>query len=67
MILDAMRRGDRPMGTGEIVASIVAELGYGAEAAKGMTNRVRANLAYLARGGRVVKEGEREGARWALS
>jgi hypothetical protein len=66
LILDAMRKGERPMSTGEIVASIVAELGYGADAAKGMSNRVRANLAYLAKAGRVVKEGEREGARWEL-
>jgi hypothetical protein len=66
LILDAMRKGERPMTTGEIVASIVAELGYGPDAAKGMTNRVRANLAYLARAERVVKEGERADARWSL-
>jgi hypothetical protein len=56
LILDALRRGERPMTTDEIVASIVAELGYGADAAKGMTNRVKANLAYLARAARVVKQ-----------
>jgi hypothetical protein len=54
------------MTTGEIVATIVAELGYGADAAKGMTNRVRANLAYLARAERVAKQGDRQMANWAL-
>jgi hypothetical protein len=67
LILGALRRGERPMTTGEVVASIVAELGYGPDAAKGMTNRVRANLQYLVRHrGLVSKEGERQSARWAL-
>ncbi len=66
LILDAMREGEQPMATGEIVAAIVAELGYGADAAKGMTNRVWANLAYLTRAGRILKEGERAATRWAL-
>ncbi len=66
-ILDAMRKGERPMTTGEIVAAIIADLGDGADAAKGMTNRVRANLAYLARvGGRIAKEGERADTKWSL-
>ena len=67
LVMDALRRGARPMTTPEIVASIVAELGYGPDAAKGMSHTVRANLAYLARAGRVVKEGEREGAKWRLA
>lgn len=49
------------MTTAEVVASIVAELGYGPKAAKGMTNRVRANLRYLdTTRGLVTKEGERK-------
>ena len=31
-----------------------------------MAHRVRANLAYLWHNGRIVKEGERETARWGL-
>jgi hypothetical protein len=55
------------MATGEVVAAIVDELGYGPEAAKGMTNRVRANLRYLRDSrGLVTKEGDRESTRWAL-
>jgi hypothetical protein len=67
LILGALRRGERPMNTAEVVASIVAELGYGPEAAKGMTNRVRANLRYLVKErGLVTKEGDRLNTRWAL-
>lgn len=67
LVMDALRKGAAPMTTAEIVASIVAELAYGPEAAKGMSHRVRANLAYLWRAGRIVKEGERDTARWGPS
>ena len=68
MILDALRKGGGPMKTLEVVASVVATLGYGADAAKGMKNRVRANLLYLAKvRGSVVKEGDRATATWALA
>jgi hypothetical protein len=54
------------MTTAEVDA-IVGALNYGPKAAKGMRNRVRANLLYLAKvRGSVVKEGERETATWAL-
>ncbi len=67
-ILDALRRGGRPMTTAEVVDAIVAEMKFGADAAKGMKNRVRANLHYLsATRGLVAKDGEREGATWELS
>jgi hypothetical protein len=68
LVLDALRRGGRPMTTREIVASIVEKVGYGPDAAKGMSHRVRANLLYQTKiVGRVVKEGERETARWSLA
>jgi hypothetical protein len=42
--------------TREIVASIVAEVGYGPDAAMGMRNSVRANLQYLVKqSGTVVR------------
>jgi hypothetical protein len=67
LVLDALRKGGKPMTTGEIVDSIVATLQYGPDAAKGMKNRVRANLTYLCKfSGTVVKEGERETAVWEL-
>jgi len=68
LILGALRRGERPMTTAEVVDSIVAELGYGEDAKAGMRNRVRANLQYLSRvRGSVVKTGERAGATWELA
>jgi hypothetical protein len=55
------------MTTREIVASIVEKVGYGPDAAKGMSHRVRANLLYQTKVvGRLKKEGERETARWSL-
>ena len=68
LVLDALRRGARPMTTAEIIASIVEKMGYGPDAAKGMSNRVRANLLYQTKVvGRLKKEGERETARWSLA
>jgi hypothetical protein len=68
MILDALRRGGGPMTTAEVVDSIVADLNFGPDAAKGMKNRVRANLLYLNKVRRsVVKDGDRATATWALA
>lgn len=68
MVLGALRKAEKAMTTGEVVQAIVDELGYGLEAAKGMSGRVRANLLYLSKvRGLVVKEGERAGARWGLA
>ena len=67
MIMDALRNAGRPLTTAEVVAAIVATLNFGPDAAKGMKNRVRANLLYLAKvRGQVVKDGERETATWRL-
>ena len=68
LILDALRRAERPLATSEVIEAVVSELGYGDEAAKGMQDRVRAALRYLlAFKQSVVKEGERETARWTIA
>ncbi len=68
LVLDALRRGGRPMTTREIIVSIVEKVGYGPDATKGMSNRGRANLLYQSKVvGRLKKEGERETARWSLA
>ncbi len=68
LILDALRKAERPLTTSEVIEAIVAELGYGDEAAKGMAGRVRAALRYLlAFKQSVIKEGERETARWIVA
>ncbi|MGB8277009.1 MAG: hypothetical protein WCF20_03615 [Methylovirgula sp.] len=67
LILNALRRAERPLTTAEVVADVVEQLGHGPEAAKGMANRVRSNLNYLVRDrGWITKIGERYGATWAL-
>ncbi len=68
LILDALRVGARSMTTREVIAAVVAELGYGDDAARIMSQRVRANLLYLSKArGEVVKEGERATALWSLT
>ena len=69
LILDTLREAGRPMTTQEVIAAIVTRLGYGEDAGKAMSHRVRANLAYLVRSRpeEVRKEGERAGARWTLT
>lgn len=68
LILDALREAGKPLTTREVIAAIVARLGYGEDASKAMSHRVRANLLYLSKGkGSVTKEGERAGARWAAT
>jgi hypothetical protein len=52
------------MPTRKIATSIAEKVGYGPEAAKGMSHRVQAILLYHVKvAGRVVKEGERETTR----
>ena len=41
MILDALRKGGRPMKTLEVVDAVCADLEYGVEAVNGMKSRVR--------------------------
>ena len=68
LILDALRRGGKPMTNVEIAAAIVAVKGYGEEAMPALIRRVRANLSYLLRSrGAVQKTGDRLSARWALT
>lgn len=67
MVRDALRRGGRPMTTKEVIEAVVVALDFSPDAAKGMAQRVRANLGYLAKHhGSVVKTGSRETAVWAL-
>ena len=50
-----------------IAAAIFEEKGYGEEAIPALIRRVRANLSYMLRGGRVTKTGNRVTARSALA
>ena len=68
LILDALRKGGgKPLSNVEIAAAIVAFKGYGEESMPALIRRVRANLSYLFKNGRVVKTGDRMTARWGLA
>ncbi len=68
LILNALRKAGKPITTGEVTDLVIAELGHGPDAKRGMANRVRANLCYLHRErGLVTKEGDRADAKWSLA
>jgi hypothetical protein len=65
MILDALRRAERPLRTVDVIEAVAAKTGFGQEAANGLKGRVRSNLLYLSKvRGAVIKDGERETATW---
>ena len=67
MILDAVRRSPHgSVGTAEIVTALLSTGGHGEEARKAVAGRVRGNLAYLQRRGRIIKIGDGRSAAWAL-
>jgi hypothetical protein len=66
LILDALRRAGKPMGTHQIVTMLLEAGGYGESARPALTPRVRGNLAYLEGRGAVVKVGKAGSATWAL-
>lgn len=66
LLRNTMRVLDRPATTPEIVDYIIKTGGHGKEARAAIRQRVRSNLSYLARRGKVAKEGEQREARWRL-
>lgn len=64
MILDAIRKAGGSAGTREITSALLAYGGHGEDARQAVAMRVRGNLAYLERRGKVVKDGEGRVARW---
>jgi hypothetical protein len=67
LVLDALRVSASPMTASELVAAIVASLGYGDEAVQAIADRVPATLSYMARTrGSVAKEGEGRAVKWSL-
>jgi hypothetical protein len=66
LIADALRRAEKPLASNDIAESIVETKGYGRESIHALTRRMRANLSYLLRNKRVVKNGDRLTARWSL-
>lgn len=67
LILDALRNAERPLATAEIVSALLAAGGHGESARRTVAPRVRGNLAYLERRGKVQKAGSGTSARWELN
>ena len=66
-IRDALRNAGRPISCHDIVSHLMNAGGYGEESRPAIRSRVRGNLAYLERQGKVVKLGEQRKASWALA
>jgi hypothetical protein len=67
MILDTLRRAERPLASREVIAAIAGEMNYGAKPPAVVIGNVRAGLRYLAKRGAVAREGERRAARWRIT
>lgn len=67
MILDALRNADGELSTREIVTALLEAGGHGEGARRAVGGRVRGNLAYLEKRGKVSKSGSGTAARWVLS
>lgn len=66
MILDALRRAGRPQSTHAIVTALLEVGGHGDAARPAMTPRVRGNLAYLEKAGKLAKAGRGKAVTWRL-
>ena len=67
LILDSLRRAERPVSTADVVTAIMAAGRHAESARPAMTPRVRGNLAYLERRAKIVKSGRGKSVAWALA
>ena len=67
LILGTLRDADGELSTREIVTAVMRAGGHGEGARKAMGQRVRGNLTYHERRGRIIKSGNGPGARWSPS
>lgn len=66
LILDSLRRAGRPISTADVVSAVITA-GHQSEATKPtMTPRVRGNLCYLEKRGKIAKTGRGANVTWAL-
>lgn len=66
LIVDALRRAGKPVGTHEVVTAVLAAGGHGESARAALAPRVRGNLAYLEKAGKVVKQGHGKEVHWGI-
>jgi hypothetical protein len=67
LILGALREADGPLSTAQVATAILDAGGHGEGARPTVTPRVRGNLAYQERRGKVLKSGTARMARWAIA
>ncbi len=67
LVRDALRRAGKPVGTHAVVTAILAAGGHGESARPALAGRVRGNLAYLERSGKVSKLGAGMKTCWLLA
>jgi hypothetical protein len=66
LMVDALRRAGKPLGTHEVVSALLAEGGYGESARPSLTPRVRGNLSYLHKSNKVICSGRGKSVGWSL-
>lgn len=66
LVIDALRRAGKPLGTREIVTALLKAGEHGEAARPALGPRVRGNLAYQERRGKIVKAGRGKAVTWAL-
>jgi hypothetical protein len=68
VILDVLREAKgEPLAAAEIASRAIVRLNQPATAKMAMTSRVRSNLTYLKKQGKVAKVGDKLAARWTLA
>lgn len=67
LIIDALRRAGKPLGTHAVVSAVLQAGGHGESARPALSQRVRGNLAYLERRGAVTKSASGTAASWSLA
>ncbi len=66
MVLDALRRAGKPIGTKDVTTLLMEAAGHGEDTRDALTERVRQALGYLARTNRIVGQNSGRLARWSL-
>lgn len=67
MVVDALRRAGKPLGTQDVTTAVLQAGGHGESVRPAMTPRVRGNLCYLEKAGKVTKDGRGQSVTWSLS
>lgn len=67
MVVDALRRAGKPIGTHDVVSAVLHAGGHNESVRPALSPRVRGNLSYLVAQQKVKKIGDGRAAVWALT